>query len=122
MSLLKKARYIHNQYSSIILYLNNKITIHKLLWETKIGLDNAAVTAIFIGFLWGLKSNIILFIKSKYHLEDVHLNIIPCYTSKRLDIILDCIVTIKIGYIIYAGIKLIFIKIRGGDMYEGASH
>ncbi|SNR87239.1 Protein of unknown function [Anaerovirgula multivorans] len=116
--LIEKAEVLYRNYHNIISYVMKKIIISKVQWETKIGVEDAAGTAILTGALWGIKSSIILFFKNKFNLNNIYVNVTPYYVSKKFAMTFNCIVTLKIGYIINTGIKLFLIKIRGGDKFE----
>ncbi|SDK49852.1 DUF2953 domain-containing protein [Natronincola ferrireducens] len=115
-------KYFYRRYWKVYQYINRKIIIHQIQWCTEIGLEDAAVTAIASGFLWAIKSNIIVFLKTGFTLKDIQINVIPCYASEKLTTTFHCIVTLKIGYIINAGIKMLLIKLKGGGKFERASN
>lgn len=120
--LVEKGEILYRNYSNIISYIMNKIIINKVEWETQVGLDDAASTAVITGALWGIKSSILLFFKNKFQLSNIYLDVTPYYISKKFAMTFNCIVTLKIGYIINAGIKVLLRKIRGGDKFERSSN
>ncbi|MBS4026749.1 MAG: DUF2953 domain-containing protein [Clostridia bacterium] len=93
----------------------------KLVWITKIGLDDAAVTGIFTGLLWSVKGIVYSVIcqMEHRHMGKVELNVIPNFKQKLFEVHLDCIFKFTIGHIIIAGIKLIFFLLffwlKGGE-------
>lgn len=117
-----KIQNLYKKYYNISKYIMERITINNINWETKIGLEDASVTAIVTGVLWGLKSIIILYFKNKLNFSNINLNVTPHYVSKKFDMTFNCIVTLKIGYIIYASIKFFLTIIKGGDKYERTSN
>lgn len=110
------------KYLETIKYIMKKIAIDNIYWWTEIGLEDAADTAVLSGILWGIKSNLIMFLKRKYKLDYIYIDIKPYYTEKKLNVIFSCIVTLKLGYIIMTGIKLLLIRIKGGERLERSSN
>ncbi|SES70152.1 Protein of unknown function [Natronincola peptidivorans] len=110
------------KYWNVIEYIKGKLRIKKVLWYTKIGLEDAAITAIVTGIIWVIKTNIILFIRNTLNLEDISIDVVPNYMSKKFALTFHCIVGLKIGYIIIASIKLLMMKFRGGEKIERASN
>lgn len=58
-----------------------KVRCDKLEWHTRIGLDNAATTAVATGMIWGLKSPIIGFLMHKMKLRFTTTP--QCYVTPR---------------------------------------
>ncbi|KJF28171.1 DUF2953 domain-containing protein [Clostridium aceticum] len=116
--IIKKGHYYYKKYCEVLHYIHKRITINKVLWKTNIGLEDAADTAIISGILWGIKSNLMTLLKRKLRPQRIYIDVVPCYVSKKFGVIFDCIVTLKIGYIIIAGIKLLSTKIKGGENIE----
>lgn len=117
--IIKKLHRLSLKYKHVFIYISNKIILHELEWETKLGFEDANTTAICAGILWILKSKILSEIKKRYELNNLYFNIIPFYTSKKFTMTFNCIATIKIGYIIYAGVRVLLINIKnGGVEYE----
>lgn len=110
------------RYFQIIKYVQDNIRIDNIYWCTRIGMEDAGDTAILCGILWGIKTNLIMCLKRKYSLNCIYTDIRPCYTEKRFDIVFDCIVALKLGYIIIAGIKIFLIRIKGGVEVERTSN
>ncbi|AOY77097.1 DUF2953 domain-containing protein [Clostridium formicaceticum] len=116
--IVKRGHYYYKKYWQVLQYIKKRIIIHKVLWKTQVGLEDAADTAIISGLLWGVKANLMTLLKSKVRPQAIHIDVAPYYVCKRFGMIFDCIVTLKIGYIIIAGIKLLSTKIKGGEDIE----
>ncbi|RKD34542.1 DUF2953 domain-containing protein [Thermohalobacter berrensis] len=84
-------------------YLLKKISIKKLYWNSKIGLEDAAITGIAIGLLWNFKNILIIFINNNIQSENISYNIIPEFNKKVFETKFDCIIRVKLVYIIIAG-------------------
>ncbi|MTV47403.1 DUF2953 domain-containing protein [Heliobacillus mobilis] len=80
--------------------------IHKLQWVTRVGAADALETALLSGGLWSLKYTLLArlyrFVKDPDALPRV--NVVPFYGGKRIDVFLDCIVTMRPGHIIIVGL------------------
>ncbi|KAB3527363.1 DUF2953 domain-containing protein [Alkaliphilus serpentinus] len=108
----KKIRLIYEKYQFAYSYLKNKVVVKSLSWQTEIGTEDAAVTATITGILWALKSNIVSYVFIKRRTKNINLNVIPFYGGEKLNTALDCIIFIKIGYIIIAALKMFKIKAK----------
>lgn len=107
----EKYKKIHKKYVKSFEYISRKVIINKIFWISELGTGDAAITGITAGFFWMLKSNLIYFIQSRYNVDDFYIDIIPYYQEEKLKTSFDCIITLKIGYIIIAGMKYLTVKI-----------
>jgi len=107
---------------SIHNYLYKKIEITKLNLETKIGLGDAALTAVSTGIVWSLKSTLISCILNLKKIKNINLEVVPAYNNTTLEIYLDCIIKLKIVYIIIAGINGLRAKLKGGEVHVRTSN
>jgi hypothetical protein len=104
--------------------LYKRITCHKIAWSTELGLNNAASTALTTGFLWYIKNNIYRNIKHNVKLTDKAPNLMvkPRFDNPCLNTYLMCIFTIRLGHIIFTGIKFIVLMasllLKGGGQSE----
>ncbi|SCY99123.1 DUF2953 domain-containing protein [Alkaliphilus peptidifermentans] len=108
----KKVMHLYEKYKIINKYIMEKLVIDQFMWVTEVGVEDAAITAIATGTLWMLKSNIFNLINRKVSLEDFNINVLPVYGIDKFETSLDCIIRLKIGYIIIAGIKMIKIILK----------
>lgn len=91
--------------------------IEKLHWHMRIGLGDAAATALTVGALQGALGLIFAMIQHELHIanERVVWSVVPNFGAKGLDMMLDCIVRINVGYImITGGFNLLSVGIRKG--------
>ena len=115
-AILNQSLNMYKKYKNIFSYISNKIVINSINWRTEIGLMDAGSTAIVTGLVLFVKVLLINFIVAKYNLSQVHLDLVPYYIDNRFSTSLNCIMKIKIGYIICMGISILIIIIRDGDM------
>lgn len=109
----KKKKYFH--------YIWDKLIFKSISWETKIGIRDPALLGIVYGFIWNLKSTIIGFLSSKKSIRIISIDVVPIFEEDKLDIRFDCIIKIRMVYII---IIWLWIKkiIKGGDEIVRASN
>jgi len=77
----------------------------KLHWYTKIGLGDAAATAIAIGALSGLKAAGFSWLQRRVDLDsgNIQWQVIPNYSQRQIDMVIDCILRVNAGHIIITG-------------------
>lgn len=108
-------------YFHVLEYLRKNIKINYLLWITKFGTEDAATTAILSGFFWMIKGNLMAIIKNNMQCNEINLNVIPRFDEQIFKTMINCIISIKIGYIIIATIKFGYTFLRKGGVCNGKS-
>ena len=111
-SMYNQATMMYRKYKIGIQYINEKLVMDEISWLTEVGVGDAAATAITTGFFWAIKSNIIALLIKKLELKSYHVNVFPFYGADKFNTSLDCIITLKIGYIIIAGLKILTKKLN----------
>lgn len=89
----------------------------KLRWVTYIGIGDAPDTAITTGIVWGLKSSLLGYVQKFIHLDSTPLMAVnPQYNRTHFSTEMSCILKIRLGYAIIAGLLLIvrMMKVKGG--------
>jgi hypothetical protein len=89
----------------------------RINWYTDIGLEDAAETAITTGLIWGLKTSILGVFFNKIKLEaQPQLSVIPQFNQSVFRTQFDCLLMIRMGYAIFAGMRLFvrISKVKGG--------
>lgn len=104
----------YSDYRIIIDYIWEKIVIEKFKWETDIGLQEPYYLSILYGFLWAIKSFIISYIMSKKEIDDMAINITPIYNTNKIATRFNCIIKIRIVYIINIWIRILK-SYKGGE-------
>lgn len=112
----KKYQKFKHIMKTMIKYLIKKTYIKKLVWFSRIGLKDAALTGISTGLLWTFKSLLLSLIISNKTIEDLDLDIVPEYNQSVLEIYFDCIIKVKLVYIIIAGFNGFRAKLKGGEV------
>ena len=85
-------------------WLERKIRFIKIFWSTRIGLGDAAATAMFVGVGWGVKGILLSLAEQNYGLpgKGTKIEVIADYQQAGFATHLDCIFKLRIGHIIRA--------------------
>lgn len=118
MKYIEKALYVKTTLLVVTRYLIRKIKIIKVVWRSSIGFDNAAITAVLSGGLWSIKGFILSFILNDKEIKDLRLNVTPLYNKNIFETYIDCIIKLKLVYIIIAGLNGLKVKLKGGEVDE----
>ncbi|WP_160317166.1 DUF2953 domain-containing protein [Oxobacter pfennigii] len=121
-----KFKIYYPKYKKILDYIISKTSIQSLIWNSKIGIGDAALTALASGAAWALKGNIMAFIMAKKNPSKIYFHVHPDYYRVLFETDFNCIISIRIANIIIAGIKIVCVfiinKIKGGEGYERSSN
>jgi hypothetical protein len=108
-------------FKTIVSWLKRTLSrVHcvKLVWDSRIGLGDAAETAIVSGWLWGIKNTCLGYVFKYMDLATKPIfSVQPDFNKTKFTTELDCIVKIRVGYAIFAAIVLIakLLRIKGGS-------
>ncbi len=111
---IEKIKEYHEKFSDAIYYINDSISITKMFWETRLGLGDAALTAVVSGGIWSIKGLFFSFFLKDKEIKNPKINVIPEFNKKTFDIDFDCIIKMRLVYIIIAGIKVLKAILKGG--------
>ena len=103
-------------YKAISSYMLDKIEIKKLNWTTRVGTNDAAITAIISGFFWFVETFVLSILFRKKSISDYCIDVLPEFNQSVFEIDVFCIFKLKLVYIIIAGYKGIKVKIKGGGL------
>lgn len=121
----KRLKYWYNEYQKILMRVNefkklmkkffSHLHIKEYTWSTLIGTGDAFSTGLTSGIFWSIKSCFIGFLSNYSKLDQLpDISITPEYNQKVFHTRIDCIIKIKVGYVILLGVQLIFKYIIGG--------
>ncbi|EOD01083.1 hypothetical protein L21TH_0846 [Caldisalinibacter kiritimatiensis] len=102
-------------FKEVNIYLLEKIKIKKLIWISKIGINDAASTGIVTGFVWALKSLIVSLISKDKTINNCKIDVQPIYSQNQFETYFNCIIKLKLVYIIIAGFIGLKAKFKGGE-------
>ncbi|MDR5658160.1 DUF2953 domain-containing protein [Serpentinicella sp. ANB-PHB4] len=104
---------INRKYKKAITYFKRKLNLEKILWETIIGTNDAAETAVLLGLSWMLKGNIISIMSNNIgNMNQPVIKVQPDFNQSIFRTKINCIFSLKITHIITACIKIVLIKIN----------
>lgn len=89
----------------------------QLDWTTRIGIGDAADTAITTGLIWGIKSSTLGYLFQFLHLDaKARINVVPMYNQTLFTTECLCIAKIRLGHAIIAGLHLLvrILRVKGG--------
>ena len=108
-------------YRRLINYIWDKSVIKEINWSTKIGRTDAALVGIIYGIIWGFKSTLISLILRNKEIKSVDIDVIPIFNENQLHIKFNCIIKIRMAYII--NVWIWFLKqYKGGEKIDRTSN
>lgn len=88
----------------------------QIQWTTRVGLDDAADTAVAVGALWALKTTLLGLIFRRIRLEArPRLAVEPQYNQAVFSTVVLCIAEIRLGYAMIAGLLFIVRILRAKE-------
>lgn len=101
--------YRRNKYivTPIIKYITGKTKISSFNLKLGLGTGDAAATGILYGVTWIVLGNIMAFTSSYLNVYEPKVAVIPIFSKVQLSIDFSCIISLKLGHIINAGIRAI---------------
>lgn len=110
---------LYIKYLKAINYITKRTYINKIDIFIQLGLYDAALTAIFAGFLYTVINTILALTSSYIKFTDVPaVSIKPDFNELRFDLFANSIIVIRLGHIIIGG----FLILLGGLKNERASN
>jgi len=108
-------KYGNNKFKiiSVLRYIMKKIKISNFYLKLSMGTGDAAATGVLYGAAWIIIGSIMAFAKSRLNMGEPRIIVAPVFGSVRLNVDFNCIISIKSGHIINAGIRAIPALISG---------
>ncbi|HBS58018.1 MAG TPA: hypothetical protein DEA44_01985 [Firmicutes bacterium] len=102
-----------NDYADFMRWATNKIRFERFYWVSRIGLEDAAETAVLVGGCWAIKSYIASALWHRHCCAETRpfIRVLPVYNQQVFHTDFECIFSIRLGHIIGAGIRLMRYKI-----------
>ncbi len=97
--------------------INKKFLKHvyckKFYWRTEFGFDDASLTGFTAGMLWAVKSIVyrVLSININMNPDKDRLRVVPNFEQPGLRLDFDCILAVRLGHIIIAGLRILALVI-----------
>lgn len=111
--LLRKYEYKRNIVDSPLKHIIKKILIKNFYLKLGMGTDDAAMTGVLYGTAWIIIGSIMTLTGSHVKIKAPRIVIVPVFGRVSLSIDFSCIIRIKTGHIINAGIRAIPALISG---------
>lgn len=94
-----------HKISSFLNYIILKTKISNFNFKIKMGTYDAAITGALYGLAWIVIGSVMTLVKSRLNMGEPIITVIPVFGRTQLSVDFSCIISIKLGHIIYAGIK-----------------
>ncbi len=94
-------------------YITRKTEVNDLNLRLSIGTGDAAATGILYGVSWIVIGNIMTLTRCYLKVYEPRIVVIPIFSKVQLSIDFSCIISLKLGHIINAGIRVIAALICG---------
>ena len=91
----------------VLRYIARKMKINNLILKISMGTDDAAVTGVLYGAAWIVIGNVMTLTRSYLNVNNPKIVIVPIFSRVQLCIDFSCIISLKSGHIINAGIRAI---------------
>ncbi len=110
----------YQRWVSVAEKLEKRGAFIRLVWRSVIGSEGPAITGTAIGLLWAAKGITMGYLQSTYNFKNSpRIFVIPSFTGTTWESLFDCIFEIKLGHIIFAGIKEFIMEALGGRKDAG---
>lgn len=107
-------------YKKSIDYMIKRIYIKDFVMDLSFGFDDAYITGVSYGIFYTFLASLAAYIKGHLNLDIKSVNLKPVFNKYVFDLVLNCIIDIKIGHIITGLAK--FIKTSRGSEIDGTTH
>jgi hypothetical protein len=97
----------------ILKYITGKTKVSNFNLKLSLGAGDAATTGILYGVTWIVLGNIMAFTSSYLKVYEPKIAVIPIFSQVQLSVDFSCIISLKLGHIINAGIRAIPALISG---------
>jgi hypothetical protein len=111
----------YRRWLTVTQHLEKRGKFSRFRWGTIVGGNDAALTGVTAGFLWGVKESLLRFFLGDYRFgpEGPRIVILPRFKTPGWETMLDCIFAVQVGHIILAGVKGIIYSMMGGERHGG---
>lgn len=93
---------------TIIRKFLSHIAVRNLKWHTRVGLGDAALSAILVGVVWSAKSGFVHLLDQYMRLKDPpRMTVVPAFQKMWSETIFQCIISFRLGQAILVGLRLV---------------
>jgi hypothetical protein len=104
-AIYRKVKCFFYTHEKGIRYILGRLKISSFLWKTEVGVNDAAFTGMVSGILWIFQEQMIILLRNHAKCNEMNSKVMPHFNKEVFKTTLHCIIKVKIGYIIIAGIK-----------------
>lgn len=122
IDLIKKGLRAVQQNAKYLKHIKDKVRVEDFGVTARLGTGDAAHTALLCGSLLSLLHIALFHLQNKYYLEKKRVNVTPVFDREDFELHFDCIIALKLRYIIIAGMQKTAEKIKGGEKIVRASN
>lgn len=112
----------YRKHQIAIAYFNRKIIMSNFSVHSRVGVGDAAATALMTGAFYAVFQGIAQHLTLRYALKNSSMLIRPYFEGSVFDLDLNCIIHIKFGHIMITGFKMLKQNIKGGENNARTSH
>jgi len=86
----------------------NRVAVKNLKWHTRVGLGDAALSAILVGVVWSAKSGVVHLLDRYMRLKNPPtMTVVPVFQQMWSETIFQCIISFRLGQAILVGLRLV---------------
>lgn len=102
------------KYGPVVFYLLRRIHLRRFSWQTEIGLGDPSHTGFLTGMAWAVKGFLLTVLYRFFSPGGVRpfFKVVPNFKNSCFNTVLDCILEVRIGYIILTGFRVLFAKLK----------
>lgn len=110
----RKLRPVWQTYRPATDYLLRHVRLEALTWETRLGVNDAAATGLWVGTIWALKGAVITFLQSRFPVDErkCSITVSPYFNHEYFSTFFHCIFTIRLVHVMNVQLKLLGYKLR----------
>ncbi|MCM8900864.1 DUF2953 domain-containing protein [Caldicoprobacter algeriensis] len=105
ISLVRKGLRIVQQNAQYFKTVKDKVKVEDFEVMARLGTGDAAHTALLCGSLLSLLHIALFHLQNKYYLEKKRVNVTPVFDREDFELNFNCIIALKLRYIIIAGMQ-----------------
>lgn len=98
-----------------IAYFKRKVHMKNFSVRSRVGVGNAAATALVTGGFYIISQTVIRHLSLRYALKNSQMLILPYFEGSVFDLDLDCIIHFRFGHIMITGFKMLKQILKGGE-------
>jgi len=113
LDLYSTVRFV-KRYKLAILFLLRRVHLRRLYWETELGTGDPSQTGFLTGVAWGVKGFLLTVAYRLLSPGGARPKVVvtPSFEKACFNTVLDCLLGVRIGYVILAGFKALIIKLK----------